>query len=291
MTQRLELAAYLGHAPSAKATGVRAGRKRGLRAWLDAAPGAAPPPPAPAPDPRDARTAYLRSLEGEVRGIDAGLEAQLAEALGDPTTLALSNLAQRVSSKDVASKFPRALAVMGELIALTTDTMEVAEEPTPPLSEVHQRAGIAAARALLGPPSEDLRSRVARDLAALRAATGRTWAWYRDLEVAVDAELRLAAAELQLLRHPSRLVEALSEVKDRADAGPRGWRAAAAVHAAAWGNSAELDEVLRLATRALGALGVREAVRAELLAWALGDDPVAARVAPLLASLGEGADT
>src|SRR5690606_9186544 len=137
--------------------------------------------------------------------------------------------------KAVASKFPRALAVMGELIALTTDTMELAEEPTPPLSEVHQRAGIAAARALLGPPSQDLRSRVARDLAALRAATGRTWAWYRDLEVDVAAELRLAAAELQLLGRPSRLVEALSEVKDRSDAGPRGWRAAAAIHAAAWG--------------------------------------------------------
>jgi hypothetical protein len=288
---RLELAAFLGDPTAGAATGVRPGRQKGLRPWLDAAPGATAPAAPPPPDPRAARLEYLRRLNEEVRGLDPALDDQLDVALAEPTTLALSNVAQRVSSKAVSSRFPRAVDAMNELIALTTGTMEVARAPSPPLSEVHARAGIAAVRALLGPPTPELRARIAHGLGALRESPRRMLGWARDLDEDLDAELRLSSVELQVLGRASLLIEALREGKDRSDAGPRGLRAAAALHQALeGGDSTELDEVLRLATRALGAGPTKEAIVAELLPWALGaDDPVAARVGPLLAALGEDA--
>ena len=177
-----------------------------------------------------------------------------------------------------------AIEVMHELIALTSDTMETCVSPVAPLSEIHYRAGIAAVRRLLGTPGSDLSQRLERDLAALSAAPHQMAWWLRDLEEDVEAELRLAAAEALLLGHSSSLiVEAFREVKDRTDAGHRGWRGAVAIHAALWGDSEELDEALRLATRALKAGPAKEAIVAELVPWALGEsDPVADRVSAVL---------
>ena len=237
--ERIELAAYMGDTEAASVTGVRANRRRGLRAWLNAAPGATPPESAaPATDPQATRVAYLQRLSSETCGMDPELTDQIAAAIAEPTTLALSNLAQRVSSKAVSETFPRAIEVMHELIALTSDTMETCVSPVAPLSEIHYRAGIAAVRRLLGTPGSDLSQRLERHLAALSAAPHQMAWWLRDLEEDVEAELRLAAAEALLLGHSSSLiVEAFREVKDRTDAGHRGWRGAVAIHAALWGES------------------------------------------------------
>jgi hypothetical protein len=291
LRERIQLGAYLGDAAAVSATGTRPSRRRGVRAWIDAAPGANPPepksePPRVATDPRAPRIKYLQRLSSETSGVNSELTEQIEAAIADPTTQALSNLAQRISTKAVSEKFPRAIEAMTELIALTSDTMETCVFPTAPLvrlSEVQQRAGIAAVRSLLGTPKPDLTQRVARDLAALHEAPHEVALWLRDLEPDVEAELRLTAAESLLLGNTqSLIVDAFSEVKDRSDAGPRGWRGAAAIHAAlssSWDSSEELDEALRLATRALKASSVKEAISAELIPWALGEsDPVADRV-------------